>query len=112
MGRDVVTATTSMQPSAILGPNGQPYMVPVVSHQTTRALRPSVPADEALESARASSRWSTSRTWGERKGATTEATKKVEEAQRDAVKEAVPASQPFFARSAKGIRRARRLIAC
>lgn len=103
MGRDVVTATTTMQPSQVLGPNGRPFMVPVTTHQTTRALRGAVPADEALDSARASSRWSTRKSWGEQKGAQTEASKAVERAQRDAVKAAVPQSKPVFAEYSKAI---------
>lgn len=104
MGRDVVTATTTMQPGKILNAQGQPVMTPVTSHQTTRALRPSVPADEALTSARASSKWSTRKSWGELKGADTEASKAVERAQRDAVKVAVPESRPVFNTYSKAIK--------
>lgn len=104
MGQNVVTSTTTMQPSKILNPQGQPVMVPVVSHQTTRALRPTVPADEALESARSSSRWSTRKAWGEQKGSSTEASKGVERAQRDAVKAAIPETKPIFKDYSKAIK--------
>lgn len=97
MGRDVVTSTTNMVPSKILNAQGQPAaMLPVVSRTTTRGLRPTVPADEALTSARSSSRWATNKQWGEQKGTVTEASKAVERAQRDAVKAAVPESKPVF----------------
>ena len=48
------------------------------------ALRTDVMADEALESARASSKWTTRKQWGEQKGTRIEAGKAVERAQRDA----------------------------
>ncbi len=96
MGTDVISHVTTLQPSAILGPSGRPVMVPVVTPQSTRALRSTVPADEALASARASSQWGTRRSWGEQKGAAMEASKAVERAQRDAVKAAVPAARPVF----------------
>lgn len=92
MGRDVVTMVPT--PSQILGPNGQPLMV--LRPQTTRQLHTQVPATEALDSARSSSRWSTRRAWGEQRGATTEAAKSVERAQRDAVKAAVPEAAPLL----------------
>ncbi len=69
-----------------------------------RALRPEVPADEALASARTSSRFATKRQWGEQKGTATEATKKVELAQRNAVKAAVPATRPYFETASEGIK--------
>ena len=104
MGEDVVTATTRMQPGRTLNAQGQPVMVPVTSHTTTRGIRPTVPADEALRSARSSSKWSTNRAWGEQNGAQTEAAKAVERAQRDAVKTAVPETQPVFAKYSKAIK--------
>jgi hypothetical protein len=58
--------------------------------EASRALRASTPAAETLDSARASSQWNTKKAWGEQKGATMEAGKAVERAQRDAVKAAVP----------------------
>lgn len=103
MGQDVVTQTTAMQPSTILGPDGKPVMVPVTTTQTTRELRPSVPADEALTSARASGRWSTRKAWGEQKGASMEAQKAVERAQRDATKSAIPETVPLLARQGQAI---------
>jgi len=104
MGMDVVTSTTRMQPSTVLGPDARPVMVPVTTQQTSRALRSNVPAAEALDSARASSAWATRRNWGELKGASVESAKAVERGQRDAVKAAVPASRPHFAEMAKAIK--------
>lgn len=100
MGKDVVTMVQAPHPT-LVGPNGQPLMVMVP--QTTRALRTDVMADEALESARASSQWSTRKQWGEQKGATMESAKAVERAQRDAVKAAVPGAAPLLNRQQQGI---------
>lgn len=104
LGRDVVTSATTMQSGRILNAQGQPTMVPVTTHTTSRALRTSTPADEALGAARSSSRWSTNKTWGELKGSEVEAKKAVERAGRDAVKAAVPATKPTFARYSKAIK--------
>jgi len=61
----------AMQPSpnGLVGPNGQPAMVP--SHVTTRELRTDVTPDEALDLARGSAKWSNSKSWGEQKGCRT-----------------------------------------
>jgi hypothetical protein len=104
MGRDIVTTATTMQPGKILNASGQPNMVPVVTSTTTRALRPSVPANEALESARASSKWATNKQWGEQKGAAISAAKAVERGQRDAVKEAVPEARALFDKYSQAIK--------
>ncbi len=79
----------------VSGPMGQTVSGP---SGTARLLREEVPAAEALESARASSRWTTRKSWGEQKGASMEASKAVERAQRDAVKTAVPEAKPLLKR--------------
>lgn len=95
MGEDIVTMVPKPHPT-LLGPNGQP--VTVLVPEVTRQLRATVPADEALEAARASSQWSTRKQWGEQKGARMEAEKAVERAERDAVKVAVPEAKPLLQR--------------
>jgi len=90
MGKDVI--------KLVQDESGQ--WVPEVS----RKLRDTVPAKEALVSARASSRWSTNKQWGEQKGTTMEAQKAVERAQRDAVKDAVPGAREALGTQAKAIK--------
>jgi hypothetical protein len=63
-------------------------------------------ADEALERARASGKWGNKKQWGEQKGAQIEASKAVERAERDSLKDAVPEVRPILARQGKGIRSA------
>jgi hypothetical protein len=66
----------------------------------TRAPRSSVPAAEALGSARAGSRWQRNKNWNEMGSAEQEAHKAVERAQRDAVKAALPETRrPFHLQS-------------
>lgn len=101
MGDDVVTMVSQAHPT-LVNPQGQPIQVLVP--QVTRQLRSSVPADEALESARASSRWSTNKQWGEMKGTSVEAQKAVERAQRDAVKAAVPEAKGALAVESKALK--------
>lgn len=87
MGRDVTTMVA-----------GQPM--------TVRVARPDMTAKEALESARASSRWSTRGTWGPKSTAESVknvAEKAVEKAQRDAVKAAVPETAALLAKEAQAI---------
>jgi len=100
MGKDVVTMVPKPHPT-LVQPNGQPFMV--MTPQTSRALRTDVMADEALESARASSKWSTRKQWGEQKGTRMEAGKAVERAQRDAVKDAVPETRAVLATQGKAL---------
>jgi hypothetical protein len=69
----------------------------------TRVLRDDVMADEALATGRASRKWGNKRTWGEQKGAATEAGKAVERATRDAAKSAVPGLAPVLNREGKAI---------
>lgn len=83
--------TTVLRPGRVLGPNGQPALVP--TPVTTRALRTDVKADEALDLARGSGQWGNRKAWGEQKGAAREASKAVERATRDAVKDALPATR-------------------
>lgn len=102
LGADQVAAIRGAAQELVGGPMGQSLPVPFATGH--RVLRPTVPADEALESARASSRWQTRRTWGEQGGANTEAAKAVERAQRDAVKTAVPDSRPVFDKYSQAIK--------
>lgn len=101
MGDDVVTMVMKPHPS-LLNAQGKPLQV--LTPQTTRQLRTSVPADEALSSARSSSRWSTNKQWGEQKGTAVEAQKAVERAQRDAVKVAVPEARELLGRESLAIK--------
>ena len=87
LGEDVITMVSKPHPT-LVDPSGRPIQVLVP--QTSRALRTDVMADEALERARATSKWDTRKAWGEQKGAQMEASKAVERAERDAVKAAVP----------------------
>lgn len=106
MGKDVVTMVSKPHPTLVQA-DGTPFMVLVP--KTTRALRTDVMADEALESARASSKWTTRKQWGEQKGTRIEAGKAVERAQRDAVKEAIPEARPVLAQQGQAIRAAETL---
>lgn len=81
--------TTVMRPPS-LGSRMAGQTAPVPTPVTTRALRASVPADEALAIARTTSRFETRRSWGEQKGTAMEATKAQERAVRDAFKQALP----------------------
>lgn len=101
MGEDVITMVPTPHPT-LVGPNGQP--ITVMRPQVTRQLRTDVQADEALASARSSSRWSTNKQWGEQKGTTTEATKAVERAQRDATKAAVPEAKDLLRTESNAIK--------
>lgn len=104
MGKDVVTITTEAREPMVGFTARQPP--PRIVATKSRALRDSMPATEALESARASSRWSTRKAWGEQKGAELEAQKAVERAQRDSVKAAVPEATEILQRQGKAIRAA------
>ena len=103
LGKDVVTMVPTPHPT-LVQPNGQPFMV--MTPQISRALRTDVTATEALERARATSRWETRKAWGEQKGAQLEASKAVERAARDSVKAAVPEAVPILQRQGMGIRAA------
>ena len=93
MGEDVITMVSKPH-ATLVDQFGKP--IHVLVPQTTRQLRAAVPADEALTSARSSSRWSTNKQWGEQKGTATEAQKAVERGQRDAVKQAVPEARDLL----------------
>jgi hypothetical protein len=75
---------------------GRPMVVKPATEKIVRRLRPEVPAEEALERARATSRWETRKAWGEQKGAQQEASKAIERALRDAVKTALPELRPLL----------------
>jgi hypothetical protein len=89
-------------PSGLVDPAGKPVQVPV--QEKFRTLRDDVTAKEALEKARANSSWDTKRQWGERKGAKMEASKTIERAERDSVKEAVPEAKPVLQRQGQAIK--------
>ncbi len=95
LGEDVIGLVPGKGAEAIGG------LVPKV---VGRAPRSDVTAREALESARASSRWSTGGQWGEKSHAeavTTVAKKAVERAERDAVKVAVKETAPLLRRESE-----------
>jgi hypothetical protein len=100
MGKDVVTMVSMPHPT-LVDQFGKPLMVQVP--HTVRQLRTDVPAAEVMDSARASSQWQTRKQWGEQKGATTEAKKTVERAQRDAVKVAVPEAKNLLKTESQAI---------
>ena len=100
MGTDVVTMVSRPHPT-LVDPQGNPIMVLVPD--VSRELRQTVPAAEALQSARASSQWSTRKQWGEMKGVEKETRKAVERGQRDAVKEAVPESRALLKEEANAL---------
>lgn len=89
------------------GPLGETVPVPTTSpqpsQQFTRVLRPEVPAAEALDIARATSRFETRRSWGEQKGTAMEATKAAERAVRDAFKVALPEARTPLERQGQAI---------
>lgn len=80
-----------------------PEVVTPATTTVTRRLRESVPASEAMELARANSRWSTRKQWGEQKGAQMEASKAIERAERDAVKAAVPGARELLQRESMAL---------
>jgi hypothetical protein len=97
LGEDVVH--TVSRPGTVLDEAGRPFMTEV--EETTRKLRDEVPATEALERARETSRAQTRRGWGEQKGAEMEATKAYERGLRDSVKAAVPEAKPILQRQGR-----------
>lgn len=104
MGKDTVRITIE-KGEPVMGFTAKPNPDRIVAEKA-RKLRDSVPATEAMESARSSSRWSTRKQWGEQKGVDMEAQKAVERAQRDAVKAAVPEAAEILQRQGKAIRAA------
>lgn len=104
LGEDIVTMVSKPH-ATLVDQYGKPIMVLVP--KTTRALRTDVMADEALERARANSKWDTRKAWGEQKGAQLEASKAVERAERDAVKAAVPEAKDILAKQGKAIQAAK-----
>jgi hypothetical protein len=77
----------------VLGPNGKSVMTtqPVMAQQ----IKPTVPVADARAGALATARYSPSK-WGGPASPGGEATKVVERASRDAVKQAVPETKPLF----------------
>lgn len=105
LGADDVALLKAEAKKLIQGPMGHDVGVDEAGN-AIRALRPEVPAKEALDSARASSRWTTRKQWGEQKGASVEAAKAVERAQRDAVKAAVPEARALLQTEGKALQSA------
>ena len=101
LGEDVVKTVMVPSPSGLVDAAGKPVMVP--SQETTRALRTTMPADEALDMARATGKWANKKAYGELKGASTEASKAIERAGRDATKAAVPEIVPLLQEQAQAI---------
>ena len=100
LAEDVTMLVPTSHPTLV---NAQGQPITVMVPKTTRQLRASVPADEALDIGRATSRWGTRKQFGELKGASVEANKAVDRAARDAVKDAVPETKPVFKRYARAI---------
>ena len=103
LGRDVVQMVPTPH-KTLVDPFGKP--ITVLVPETTRVMRATTQADEALDAARASGRWSTRKTWGEIKGTDKEISKTVERAGRDAVKIAVPEARPLLATEGKALQSA------
>lgn len=97
LGMDVTK--TVMQP-----PAWAPGVAPVPTQVTVRGLRPSVPAQEALDLARGTGKWTTNKAWGEMKGAELEAEKAAERGVRGAVKAASPEAKDALAKQAEALR--------
>jgi hypothetical protein len=106
MGQDVVTMVPTTVATGLVDSSGAPITRTVMKPETTRALRPDMPAAEALESARASSKFNTRGKWGikdQAEAVSGAAVKAVEKAQRDAVKAAVPEAKPLLRREGQAI---------
>src|SRR6185436_1728302 len=88
----------TMQPSKVLGPNGKSVMTPV-STPGDRVQRPSMTPEETLNSARAAdTRWDSKTS-----PAAVDALKVTEVAERNALKKAVPETEPILSEQAKMI---------
>ena len=108
IGQDKVTAIRGAAEEVLDGVMGESVTTMVAGQpMTVRIPRTNMGAKEALESARASSRWSTRGTWGPKDSAESVrnvAEKAVEKAQRDAVKAAVPEAKDLLAREAQALK--------
>lgn len=100
LGRDVVQMVPTPH-ATLVDQFGKP--ITVLVPKTTRVMRATTQAAEALDAARASGRWATRKTWGEIKGTDKEISKTVERAGRDAVKTAVPEARPLLATEGKAL---------
>lgn len=100
-GETVTETVTKNSPSGLVDASGRP--VQVTEEVSRRQLRDGMPAGEALERARATSRWETRKAYGEQKGAEVEASKAVERGARDAVKTSVPATRQALQRQGQAI---------
>ncbi len=101
LGTDEVTMVLKPH-SRLLDAHGKPLMV--LQPETARVLRTDVSAAEAMDRARATSRWQTRKAWGEQKGTQIEAHKAVERAGRDAAKATVPEARATLQRESHAIR--------
>ena len=93
LGKDVIQMVAKPH-QTLVDQFGKPIMVLVP--ETTRVMRATTQADEAMGAARASGRWSTRKSWGELKGTDKEIKKTVERAGRDAVKTALPETRQLL----------------
>lgn len=100
-GETVTETVIKPSPSGLVDASGKP--VEVAQEVSRRQLRPDMPASEALDRARATSRWETRKAYGEQKGAEVEASKAVERGARDGVKAAVPAAKEPLRREGQAI---------
>lgn len=103
LGEDVVRMVSKPHPK-LLDASGKPIMVLVP--ETTRALKVSTQADEAMGAARSSGRWQTRKSWGEQKGTDKEIKKTIERAGRDAVKTAIPETRALLQTEGKALQSA------
>lgn len=105
-----VSAIEGAADGVIMGPLAQDVMRPgitgfvpgrqVPTTEVARAMRANLTPEEGLEIARATGKWGNQKAWGELKGAEQEASKNVERAIRDSIKDAVPATRkPLEAQS-------------
>jgi hypothetical protein len=100
LGKDSIKMVMQNHPT-LVDAKGNP--IQVLTPKTIRELRTDVTPKEALERARANSKWDTRKSWGEQKGAQMEASKAVERALRDSVKAAVPEAAPILKRQGSAI---------
>lgn len=100
-GKTVTREVMKDSPSGLLDAAGKRVQVPV--KESTRVLRDDMTASEAIDTARATSKWDTRRSYGEQKSASKEASKATERAARDAAKTALPEARPILARESQAI---------
>jgi len=108
LGQDKAAALRGAAEDVLTGVMGEPVTTMVGGQaMTVHIPRTNMTAKEALESARASSKWSTRGTWGPKDSAESvrnAAEKAVERAQRDAVKAAVPEAAGLLGKESQAIK--------